>query len=250
MYYFVADVHLRADGGGNNKIDHSVSTEDRFVAWLTSIEADAKAIFLCGDIFDFWFEYERVVPMGFVAVFAKLKQLSRSGVRVVFMVGNHDMWMGDYLNRECGVEIYYAPTHFELDGQRVHVAHGDNLNVRGDLKLKLMNWLFRSPNIRMLFKWLVHPDLAMRFGLWWSNQSRLKHREYDERGVAALMEYAEQRQKLIPSDCYIYGHIHVAEELRLKDSDVPVIFVNDWSKNPHYMVIDQSGVPQLRKVLE
>ena len=79
MYYFVADVHLGSKGVDNSNIDHSKDTEDRFVAWLSSIESSAKAVFLCGDIFDFWFEYERVVPMGFVSVLAKLKEMSRRG---------------------------------------------------------------------------------------------------------------------------------------------------------------------------
>mgnify|MGYP000771996908 CR=1 FL=1 len=101
MYYFASDIHL---GAGD---EHSArAVERRFVAWLDKVSGDAEAIFLVGDIFDFWFEYRRVVPKGFVRTLGKLAELTDRGVRVVFFTGNHDMWVGDYLARECGVEIH------------------------------------------------------------------------------------------------------------------------------------------------
>ncbi|MFR9651227.1 MAG: UDP-2,3-diacylglucosamine diphosphatase [Rikenellaceae bacterium] len=240
MYYFIADTHLGSVGGDG--------TEDRLIKWIESIEPTAKALFLCGDIFDFWFEYDRVVPMGFTSVLAKFKQLSRAGIRVVMMVGNHDLWMDGYLTRECGVEIYYRPTHFDVAGRRVHVAHGDNLNVRGDMKLKLMNFVFRSQTARSLFKTFVHPDLAIRFGSWWSGKSRKKHCGENDygRGVGMLLEYAAQRQAQIESDYYLYGHLHVAKDHQAEG--YRVLFMNDWSSDPHYVVIDEDGDAELKRV--
>lgn len=238
MYYFISDTHLSTQYGEQ--------TEERVIEWIESIEPTAKALFLNGDIFDFWFEYGRVVPMGFTSILAKLKHLTRSGIRVVFMVGNHDMWMGDYLTRECGVEIYYRPTHFEIAGKRVHLAHGDNLNVGGDLKLKLMNTIFRSESIRSLFKMVVHPDLAIRFGNWWSGKSRGRHRDDNGRGVRMLLEYAAQRQTQIESDYYIYGHLH--QTLDHQAEGYRVLFTNDWSADPHYVVIDEQGAAELKRV--
>ena len=55
--YFASDNHL---GAPTNK--DSMPREKKFVAWLDSIKQDAAAIFLMGDLFDFWFEYKTVIP--------------------------------------------------------------------------------------------------------------------------------------------------------------------------------------------
>ena len=126
MHYFASDIHL---GAGDRTAAREV--ERRFVAWLDRAGRDAESIFLVGDIFDFWFEYRRVVPKGFVRTLGKLAELTDRGVRVVFLTGNHDMWVGDYLTRECGVEVYTASQLLTLGGRRIFVAHGDNMNIDG-----------------------------------------------------------------------------------------------------------------------
>lgn len=137
MHYFASDIHL---GAGDP--DAAREVERRFVAWLDRAGRDAESIFLVGDIFDFWFEYRRVVPKGFVRTLGKLAELTDRGVRVAFLTGNHDMWVGDYLTRECGVEVYTAPQLLTLGGRRIFVAHGDNMNIDGQPMLRLLNRIF------------------------------------------------------------------------------------------------------------
>ena len=152
MYYFASDIHL---GAGD---EHSArAVERRFVAWLDKVSGDAEAIFLVGDIFDFWFEYRRVVPKGFVRTLGKLAELTDRGVRVVFFTGNHDMWVGDYLTRECGMEVYTSPQVMTLAGKKVFIAHGDNMNIDGQPMLKLLNRIFRSRTLKWLFSWACIP---------------------------------------------------------------------------------------------
>ena len=124
MIYFASDIHL---GAGDVRTAREV--ERRFVAWLDMVSRDAEAIFLVGDIFDFWFEYRRVVPQGFVRTLGKIAELTDRGIRVVFFTGNHDMWVGDYLTRECGMEIHTGPPLLELAGCRVFVVPGDHMNI-------------------------------------------------------------------------------------------------------------------------
>ena len=170
MYYFASDIHLGAGGPAAAR-----AVEKRFVAWLDEVSRDADAVFILGDLFDFWFEYKRVVPKGFVRVLGKLCELTDRGIRVVFMTGNHDMWVRDYFEAECGVEVYTSPRIMELAGKRVFLAHGDNMKIDHLPVLRFMNAVFRSKTIRFLFSWLVHPDWAMRFGQWWSGKSRKRH---------------------------------------------------------------------------
>ncbi|MFI3282430.1 MAG: UDP-2,3-diacylglucosamine diphosphatase [Rikenellaceae bacterium] len=246
MYYFVSDVHL---GGGSK--EEALDAETRFVKWLDSVAQDATGIFICGDLFDFWYEYKRVVPKGFVRTLGRLAHLTQRGVRVVFIAGNHDQWVRDYLSVECGVEIYTTPQIFEVANKRIYVAHGDNLNIKNDPLLKFMNNGFRSPWIRGLFSMLVHPDLALKFGQWWSRTSRNKHINCDHQGrdkaMQMLVEHACNIHTQSNTDYHIFGHIHLAKDYT-SEGGIRVIFMNDWSECPHVAVMNELGEIRLEEV--
>lgn len=246
MYYFASDIHLKRGFNGDDR-----EVERQFVLWLTRAAEDAEIIFLCGDIFDFWFEYKRSVPMGMTRTLGALSSLTDRGVRIIFMAGNHDMWLGDYLSSECGVEIYREPTTFQLGAKKVHVAHGDNLNIKGDFKLRAMNAILRSKCAYRLTRRFIHPDLILKFGQWWSSASRKGHDRVGytaetNPGLGALIEYAEQHQQQERCDIYIFGHLHLHTE-HLGDG-FKAIFTNDWSSDPHFAKIDNNGEISLEKI--
>ena len=237
MYYFVSDIHLGA--GDTNEAQQ---TERRFVAWLEAAAADAEAIYILGDMFDFWFEYRRVVPKGFVRTLAKLAELTERGIKVVFLTGNHDMWVCDYLSHECGVEVHTRPVETELCGRRMLLAHGDNMNIRGQYALQLMNTVFRSRVLRFLFSWGVHPDLAMKFGSWWSDSSRRKHDKHpsDAKSTDILIEYACRYATAHPGvDTFIFGHMHVVRDYC--EDGIRVVSLGEWRDKPNCAVMDSTG---------
>lgn len=242
MVWFASDIHL---GGGEAAVARA--TERRFVAWLDRAAREAHTVVLAGDVFDFWFEYGRVVPQGCVRALGKLAELTDRGLRVVFFTGNHDMWVGDYLARECGLEIHTRPEVLELEGQRIFVAHGDNMNIRGDLKLVLLNKIFRSRVLRRLFAWGVHPDLAMRFGRWWSDRSRRSHPEtsFTEALTEPLIDYARSyvaRGGRV--DHFVFGHMHYARDYR--EAGLHTIHLGGWDRCASYAVLDGAGGLTLR----
>lgn len=267
MVYFASDIHL---GAGDEAAARLL--ERRFVAWLDRAAADAEAIFLVGDIFDFWFEYRRVVPKGFVRTLGKLAELTDRGIRVVFFTGNHDMWVGDYLQRECGVEIFTAPQLLTLAGQRIFVAHGDNLAIDGQPLLKALNRVFRSRTLRWFFSWFIHPDWALKFGRWWSGKSRKRHNAADEAAAKAaggaegkatggaegkdaarggyrggfdvrltepLIAYAREYAATHPVDHFVFGHMHFPRDFH--DGPLHVVNLGGWEKAPSYAVLDGDG---------
>ena len=238
MYYFASDVHL---GAGDELT--SRRTEQRFVAWLDTVAKDAEEIFLVGDIFDFWFEYNYVIPKGFVRALGKLAELADRGVKITFITGNHDMWAKDYLERECGIKTFFTPQTVELAGKRLFVAHGDNMNIKNQPVLRLMNATFRSRIARVLFSWLVHPDLALKFGKWWSGSSRKSHGAAPAPEVAnkSLVEYATQHPHASEIDLFIFGHTHAAAEYKSPHS--LIYFLGEWigSDTPTYGVLDNEG---------
>ena len=238
MIYFVSDIHL----GCGDKMQQR-RTERAFCRWLDSIAEDAERLYLLGDVFDFWFEYHTVVPQGFVRVLARLAELSDRGVEVVFYTGNHDMWCLDYLTRECGVRVEYAPKVELVAGRRVHLAHGDNMNIKGEPMLKFMNGLFRSEVTRWLFRWLIHPDIAALLGRCFSGKSRKSHgNEIPPMSVLdPLIEYAEEHSALNAGvKTYIFGHMHKPHH---RVGDVEVLFLSDWSRDEAtYAVMDSHGI--------
>ena len=241
MHYFVADIHL---GSGDTAEQRRV--ERNFLDFLQQIEGDAETLFLVGDIFDFWFEYNEVVPKGFVRVLGRLAELHDKGVRVVMLTGNHDMWVGDYLTKECGIELYTKPQVFEVAGKRLFVAHGDNMNIDNLPMLRLMNWVFRSRILRKAASWLIHPDLFLRFGKWWSGKSRKSHgSEQRPEVIEPLVEYVAQHHHAVEADYYIFGHMHYAADIA---SPHRILFMGDWHTRPNYITLDDNGEIKLNYI--
>jgi UDP-2,3-diacylglucosamine hydrolase len=242
MYYFASDVHL---GAGDELT--SRRTEQRFVAWLDMVAKDAEEIFLVGDIFDFWFEYNYVIPKGFVRALGKLAELADKGVKITFITGNHDMWAKDYLERECGIKTFFTPQTVELAGKRLFVAHGDNMNIKNQPVLRLMNATFRSRIARVLFSWLVHPDIALKFGKWWSGKSRKSHsmETLTEKSLGFLIDYARDYKAENPTTDYIiFGHMHYPYDL--SQEQLRVLFLGCWEGDATYAALDSEGNIELK----
>lgn len=243
MIYFASDIHL-----GAGSPEQAKRTERAFCRWLDLVAEDATDVYLLGDVFDFWFEYRRVVPQGFVRVLARLAALSDRGVHVTLFTGNHDMWCYEYLTRECGVRIVYHPQVVELYGRKLHLAHGDNLNIKGQPLLRAMNATFRSKVARWLFSWLVHPDLALKFGRGWSGRSRKSHggESITPHNLDFLVEYA--RNHYLEHDdtyAYIFGHMHYPHSV--EEGDFRVLFLSDWSRDvATYAVMDTNHKLELK----
>lgn len=238
--YFASDIHL-----GSGDAETARANERRFVAWLDRAAADAEAIFLLGDIFDFWFEYRRVVPKGFVRTLSKLAELTDRGIRIGFFPGNHDLWVRDYFRRECGMEVYPMPRILELKGQRIYMAHGDNMGVGREPRL--LNRIFRSRTLRWLFSWGVHPDWAMRFGHWWSGKSRKSHagpEGFDESLTEPLIGYARRYAETHAVDHFVFGHMHYARDYR--EAGLHTIHLGGWDRCASYAVLDGAGALTLR----
>ena len=240
MHYFVSDIHL---GAGTLAEQHKV--ERRFLDFLKQIEGDAETLFLVGDIFDFWFEYREVVPKGFTRVLGRLSELADKEVRIVMFTGNHDMWVGDYLTEECGIELYTKPQTFTVASKTLFVAHGDNMNIDKQPVLRFMNKMFRSKTLRWLSSWCIHPNHFLRFGKWWSSKSRKSHiGTQSAEMLKPLIEYASQYKSENKIDYFIFGHLHYAADIKGENR---VLFLGDWHTQPSYIALDDSGNIELKK---
>lgn len=245
MYYFASDIHL-----GSGEREASLARERLFVEWLERVSADAKAIFIVGDMFDFWYEYKRVIPKGFARLLGKFAELSDRGVEIHFFSGNHDMWAFDYLETECGVKVHHKAEVIQLYGKRVFVAHGDDIHARrGGFFVRLMNGIFRSKVMRWLFSHLLHPDAALRFGQWWSSSSR-KSKDVAHRFLAEsepMVAFARDYIRENDIDYFIFGHNHCAEVYPLNDH-TSTVFLGEWIENPVFASMNKEGEVVIRRV--
>lgn len=250
--YFLSDAHL-----GSRAIAHRRMQERRLVNFLDSIKHKAEAVYLLGDMFDFWHEYKTVVPKGYTRFLGKLSELTDMGVEVHFFVGNHDLWMSDYLEEECGVTIHHEGAVMELHGRLFYLAHGDGLGST-DRKFKLLRGVFHNKFCQRLFA-ALHPRWGMAFGLEWAKHSRMKRvdgrePEYMGEDKEELIIFAKDYLKTHPDiNFFIFGHRHIELDLMLA-RESRVVVLGDWINQFTYAVFDgehllledfEEGVTQL-----
>lgn len=221
---------------------NSKERELKVVRWLDAIKSDAEAIYLVGDVFDFWFEYRTVVPKGYVRFFGKLAELRDTGIPIYFFTGNHDMWMFRYFEDELDIPIYRNPIIREIKGKRFFIGHGDGLGPK-DYAYKRMKKVFNNPLCQWLFGRL-HPDYGVRLASFASQSSR-NHKgdiDYTTKEEEWLYAYAVRKIKTVEVDYFVFGHRHIAMDLTLPDGKTRYLNTGEWFDKCSYLVVDDNEV--------
>ncbi len=239
--YFLSDFHL----GAPNEVE-SRKREDRLVRFLQAARKDASAIFIVGDIFDFWFEYKTVVPKGFVRLLGTLAQMSDEGIQLHIFTGNHDLWMQDYLAKELNAKVYFEPQQFTIQNKQFLIGHGDGLGP-GDAGYKRLKKIFTNPICQWLFRWL-HPDAGIQLANYFSQKSRAKTGNADEIFLGEdkewLILYTKEKAKTMPLDYFVFGHRHFAIDFKLNEKS-RYINLGDWIRLNTYAVFDGENMQLL-----
>ena len=232
--YFASDQHF----GAPNQKD-SFIREKIFLDWLCEIEKDVTTLFLLGDLFDFWFEYEKVVPKGFVRILGKLASISDRGIPIYFFVGNHDLWMTDYFEKELNIKVFHEPQFFSFNNKSFFIGHGDGKGP-GDLGYKRMKKVFTSPFFQFLFKWL-HPDIGVRIAQHLSIKNKLISGKEDIHFLGNdnewLLQYSKRKLENQYFDYSVFGHRHLPLEIPLSDTST-YFNLGDWIHYFTYGVFD------------
>lgn len=232
--YFASDFHLGIDGRLS-----SSERERQIVAWLDKIAPDAEAIYLVGDVFDFWFEYRRAVPKGYTRLLGKLAELSDSGLPLYFFIGNHDMWMFRYFEEELGIPTYREPIIRELNGKTFFIGHGDGLGP-GDHGYKLLKKVFSNRICQRLFSG-IHPDLGIALALYFSGRSRQGNPEIAEflgPDKEWLVQFCNDTLDYHDIDYFVFGHRHLPIDYMLKNGRSRYVNLGEWIYSNSYAVFD------------
>lgn len=221
--YFCSDQHFGAPDEKNSKV-----REAKFICFLDEIKKDAQILFLLGDLFDFWHEYQTVVPKGYVRVLGKLAELSDFGITMYFFTGNHDLWMKDYLKTELNITIFNEPQEFLINNKQFLIAHGDGLGP-GDFGYKRMKKIFTNPICQFLFRWL-HPDIGMKLGTHLSRKNKMISGDDDVHFLGEdkewLILYSKDKLKEKKYDFFVFGHRHLPMIHQIEQAKY--INLGDW----------------------
>lgn len=236
--YFLSDFHLGAPDKAS-----SLVREKKIIGFLEEIKESAQEIFIAGDLFDFWFEYQKVVPKGYVRILGKLAELTDAGIRIHFFVGNHDMWMNDYFEKELNIEVYYQPTKFEFNGKKFLIGHGDGLGP-GDRGYKFIKKIFRNKVSKWMFG-ILPPYMGMGIADFFSRKSRAQTGQTDEVFLGEenewLIHYCNDILSREYFDFFIFGHRHLPIDFKLKGGS-RYINLGDWIKYFSYAVFDGNSL--------
>lgn len=234
--YFISDLHLGTTYDGNSR-----QRERLVVDFLESIADDAEQLFMVGDILDYWYEYRTVVPRGYVRFFGALASLADKGVKITWFIGNHDIWLFDYVRDEIGVEVIDGQLVTELYGKRFLITHGDGVGKlpRG---FRFIRSMFRNRVCQKLYA-AIHPRWTVPFAHRWSSHSRLNDKSLPQFDIDAdyLAVFARQWEEAHPQqpvDYFVFGHRHIVVNENLPGFDARIIILGDWLTHFSYGVFD------------
>jgi len=232
--YFLSDFHLGAPDAAASLI-----REKKIIQFLDEIKHDAAEIFILGDLFDFWYEYKKVVPKGYVRILGKLAELSDSGIPLYFFVGNHDMWMNDYFQKELNIPVFFEPKEFVYSGKKFLIGHGDGLGP-GDHGYKFIKKIFRNKVCQWFFG-ILPPYIGMGIAGYFSRKSRAQTGQTDEVFLGDDKEWLVLYSKGILAkehyDFFVFGHRHLPLDIKLNDTS-RYLNLGDWIKYNSYAVFD------------
>ncbi|MBS1759107.1 MAG: UDP-2,3-diacylglucosamine diphosphatase [Bacteroidetes bacterium] len=236
--YFLSDFHLGAPDAAS-----SLEREKEIVRFLDEIKNDAAEIFLIGDLFDFWYEYKEVVPKGYVRLLGKLAELTDAGIILHYFVGNHDMWLRDYFQKELNILVYFHPQEFERNEKKFLIGHGDGLGPK-DYKYKMLKKVFRNPVSKWMFG-IFPPQLGIGLANFFSRRSRKQTGSTEEIFLGEekewLLIYCNEVLQKKKIDFFIFGHRHLAIDYRLTENS-RYINLGDWISYYTYAIFDGNDI--------
>ncbi len=234
--FFASDFHLGADAQLSSR-----DRERQLVRWLDSIAPEAEAIYLVGDLFEFWFEYNSVIPKGYTRFLGKLAALRDQGIAIYAFTGNHDLWMSGYFEEELGIPVYKKPIQIILKGKHFFIGHGDGLGP-DDIGYKIMKKIFVWPPNQWLYKW-IHPDWGVFIARFFSKKSRAATPEAERNWMGDnrewLLQYCLRKLSLgIAPDYFVFGHRHLPIDRLLPNGKSRYINLGEWMHACSYAVFD------------
>jgi UDP-2,3-diacylglucosamine hydrolase len=224
--YFFSDVHFGVEGRTAER-----EKESRVLSFLDHVMQNADQLYIVGDLFDAWIEYETAIPKGFHRILTRLEDVVRKGIVVHYLAGNHDFWMRDYFSAELGMITHLEPFDTVIDGKKYLIHHGDGLALR-DAGYRFIKPILRSKLSVAFYRW-IHPDIGLAIARSSSKQSRhyTSGKDYGEHD--GMIQFASAK---IAGGYYgvIMGHRH--EPFYSVIDNGVYVNLGDWLRHNSYAV--------------
>jgi len=225
--YFAGDFHL-----GKPDKESSLSREKKIIEWLNHIKKDAQEVFLMGDLFDFWFEYNNVIPKENLRFLSTISNLIDEGITIHYFIGNHDLWVINYF-KELGIKVYDNPQNFKINEKILLIGHGDGLG-KGDTGYKFLKEIFKNKFCQFLFRW-IHPDIGIPLGRFLSgSKSKMEITEKAKINDKRILEYCTTYNINNPTDIFVFGHSHYVNKKNISNTST-YYNCGEWINNSFYL---------------
>lgn len=223
-YFFISDLHLGLDSK-----EVEAEKEKKLISFLNHAKNNCDELFIIGDLFDYWFEYKRVIQKGFFRTFAALKDFSEYGKRIHYFIGNHDFLHRDFFEKEIGATLYHNPITIELNNKKFFIGHGDGL-LKNDVGYKILKKILRNKVLQKIYS-LIHPDLGIKIASLTSKKSRDYTSQKFSNELDGLFETAKLKIEQ-NYDYVIFGHSHIRSYEKYKNGFY--INLGSWLQKPCY----------------
>ncbi len=216
---FLADAHLR----------HPRDKNYQLLLDFLKQQKDLDALFLLGDIFEFWLGYRHLVFSAYVPILEALRRLSETGTQLYYVEGNHDFNLGPYFSNTLNCRVITEQQLLSWDGLNILLCHGDLLNPSPAYRRLRRFW--RSRPSKLLAR-LVHPDLVWKFAFWLSNKSAKNNGPSPHQDPTPYLISFSDRAENQKADLILCGHYHYPTQADHRGSKL--IALGDWIEQFSY----------------
>lgn len=223
--YFISDVHLHLEN-----IEKELYKEKLLEKLVDQIVQDGTDLFILGDLFDYWFEYKKVIQKDSYRVLPLFYKLKNAGVKIHYIIGNHDFYHRDFFEKEFGATLYEDTLTIEIDGNKFFLAHGDGM-IKNDTGYKILKFFLRNKIIQKI-AYFIHPDFLLFLAINSSKASRNYTTKKDYGEIDGLKEIASEKISKENYKYVIMGHAHNLEKVEIHNG----LYVNlgSWITQPVY----------------
>ena len=218
---FIADAHLRQPTDENYR---------RLLAFLASLPGSADTLYILGDLFEFWIGYRQLAFPQYGPLIEQLRQLRSAGIRLVYFEGNHDFNLGPVFTGELGAEVHAGPAELELDGRRIFLCHGDQMNP-ADRGYRLLRATLRSPLVRLL-PGLLPPAVALRIATLLDRTCGASEQTPRRHDPSAIIRTFARQRFAQGSQTVVTGHFHLP--FHEQSAEGEIVSLGDWIADYSY----------------
>ena len=218
--YFISDIHLMLE-----RSDSEVRRQEILFSFLRHIKETGGTLVINGDLFDFYFEYRDVIPKVFVPFYHEILKLREAGVRVHYILGNHDYWVQNFITEMLFDKTYFSDTQLTVKNKRFFVTQGDGY-LSWDRGYRVLRGIIRSRIFIWCYRW-IHPTIGYAFARWVSKKGEhYQHSDEYNRKISDEMTIHANKKLDEGYNYFITGHYHQAKELSLNGGKL--LILGDW----------------------